>query len=99
MTFRNRTVPCGTCNDGRVEGFRRFAGEAVAGEPVDECCPDCDGTGEVDQPCVDCGRYEPLDDELFCQRCVDGVTLTIAEFDAKYGLTETRGDPFRRRAA
>lgn len=35
---------CETCDDeGTITEFRRFAGEAVAGEPVEIPCPDCQG--------------------------------------------------------
>jgi hypothetical protein len=35
---------CETCGgSGYVQQFRRFDGEAVAGEPVDVPCPDCSG--------------------------------------------------------
>ena len=38
---------CETCGgEGVVVEFRRYAGEAVAGEPVEVICPDCEGTGE-----------------------------------------------------
>jgi DnaJ-class molecular chaperone len=40
---------CATCGgEGTVIEFHRFAGEYMAGEPVEVECEDCCGTGEAD---------------------------------------------------
>jgi hypothetical protein len=42
-------TPCETCGgEGTVVEFRRFAGEYMAGEPIEVECPDCEGAGEFD---------------------------------------------------
>lgn len=90
---------CPTCN-----GFGTVT-YAVTQVPLgegyfrDEVCPDCEGMGEVDPCCTGCGQILALNEEGECERCHDASTLPIAEFDAKYGLTEVRGDPFLRRVA
>jgi RecJ-like exonuclease len=78
---------CETCNGyGYVTEFRRFAGEATAGEPVDVVCRDCDGEGEweTEARCLCC--ESPLDERGWCDQCEEG-------------LTETIGDPLKRKAA
>jgi hypothetical protein len=98
--LRYRTIPCETCRgEGHVTEFHTYAGEAFAGEPVDLLCPDCEGCGAQAESCVECGRIEPLDAEGECERCHDAHELTLADFNYKYGLTETHGDPLPRKDA
>jgi DnaJ-class molecular chaperone len=81
---------CETCfGDGRAIEFRRYAGEYIAGEPVEVVCPDCDGQGEWDEEplCPYCDG--PLDAKSFCASC--------EEFAEQ--LTEVHGDPMLRRTA
>ncbi len=48
---------CETCGgEGTVIEFRRFAGEYMAGEPVEVECEDCNGSGEVEVTCIGCDR-------------------------------------------
>ena len=97
-----RTTICETCGGkGYVTEFRRFAGEYMAGEPVEVRCQDCDGTGEQDACCSECGGIEPLNDEGECERCHDKHELTLAAFNAKWGepLTRCEGDPLLKKDA
>ena len=84
MTYRTRQEPCGECS-GQGETLRaiRWAGEAY-GELASERCPYCDGDGEVDASCEECGTVTALSDDLMCERCCDSVTLTVDEFELKY---------------
>ena len=92
-------VPCAVVPvEGRVPlatySFREDGCDACSGfgytlEPegpgyVSVPCDECEGTGEADCACADCGNVYPLNDEGLCERCFDSVELPIAAFDAKY---------------
>lgn len=83
---------CETCGgDGTMIEFRRFAGEYMAGEPVEVCCPDCDGEGEFDDEPP--ARKPFVPDPQYVAWC--------AEIDAKRAaeqFTVCSPDPLRRRA-
>jgi len=78
MTFSNRTEPCETCNGTRyLIDFRTYAGEAVAGEPVELPCPDCvDGT--QDRCCDICDMIAPLNEDGECEDC-SSFTETVSD--------------------
>jgi len=97
-SFRYRTETCPDCSGGKVT-IAVNIGAPGDGYYRDLTCNTCDGFNEVDADCITCGKLEPLNDALECERCVDSATLPIAEFEAKYGLTRCEGDPFLRRVA
>lgn len=101
--FTHRTADCETCGGtGEVTAAIRWAGEGIGGELVGDRCDDCGGSGEADAMCIECRRIVPLNADGECEKCVDGCQLSLADFNEKYGLTETVGDPFlqaKRRAA
>lgn len=77
------TRPCETCGgEGTVIEFRRFAGEYMAGEPVEVPCPDCDGTGE-DEQAIARPPYTPSADYLEFCREADLRKAERAELDPK----------------
>jgi hypothetical protein len=47
-------------------------------------CEGCDGLGEVDCQCCDCGEVTAINDDGQCQRCHDADTLPLVEFQARY---------------
>lgn len=97
--YRHQTVLCDECGgDGEIVYPVRWSGEAY-GEYAADLCHVCNGNREIDAECRECGDAGALDDTLLCERCHDGATLPIAEFAAKYQLTETHGDPMKWRAA
>lgn len=80
---------CPTCDgSGLIIEFRRYAGEAVAGEPYEIICPDCDGESEED-------------DATPMERFQAAVDRALRADDVPAGLTEVHGDPLlkKRRAA
>lgn len=85
--FRFRATDCETCGgEGTQVEFHRFAGEYMAGEPVEVTCLDCDGTGEQEAMCAECGEERKLNDDGVCQDCA-------------FALTEVSGDPLKGLAA
>jgi RecJ-like exonuclease len=76
--FEFRTVECPDCWEGRYE--------IPEGPGYVSCiCETCDGEGEIDAECADCGERAALDDEGYCRRCFDKSALTVAEFNERYG--------------
>lgn len=65
---------CEDCNgNGVTYEFRRYAGEAFAGEPYEHTCLNCMGTGgEMTdrRVCPDCS--ETLEDDGQCSVCGEG---------------------------
>ncbi len=83
--------PCERCEGaGFVTEFRNYAGEAMAGEPYEIRCDDCQGEGGFDATCEFCkdDAITELDGDYLCQRHAD-------EWCEAEGLTETHGDPLR----
>lgn len=57
------------CGEGTVIEFHRFAGEYMAGEPVEVECPDCLGIGLIAEEVVCVGCDQPFDVNGYCERC------------------------------
>lgn len=76
---------CPECSGFGTIALARDTGVIGTGYLYEERCLECDGAGEVESLCLCCD--EPLDEHGWCASCED------------IGLTETIGDPFKRRAA
>ena len=81
--FKWRTVECRGCKgSGTVGDFVPYAGEYIAGEPIEVECPDCDGSGEQDASCAECSEDHKLNEDGVCVNCA-------------LSLATVEGDPFK----
>lgn len=96
-SFLLRTEDCAECG-GSGESFEvaRVSGEYLDADLCSERCPYCDGSGEQDAHCIECGKYEALNDDGECAQCHDASVLDLDDFNEKWGLTVCLPDPLRR---